>query len=95
MLERATVAVSLRSAWRHEARLNADVAVAHVALDLRLRNERGDRVDDDEVDRARADEHVGDLERLLAVVRLRDEELVGLHAELARVGRDRARAPRR
>ena len=34
-----------------------------------------------------ADEHVGDLERLLAVVGLRDEQLVGLHAELARVGR--------
>ena len=79
----------------HEARLQADVAVAHLALDLGLGHERRDRVDDDDVDRAGAHEHVGDLERLLAVVGLRDEQLVGLHAELARVGRRRARARRR
>ena len=70
----------------HEARLQADVAVAHVALDLGLGHERRDRVDDDDVDRAGAHEHVGDLERLLAVVGLADEQLVGLDAELARVG---------
>ena len=70
----------------HEARLQADVAVAHVALDFRLRDERSDRVDDDDVDRVGADEHVGDLEGLLAVVGLRDEQLVRLHAELARIG---------
>jgi hypothetical protein len=63
------------------------VAVAHVPLDLGLGDEGRDRVDDDDVDRAGADEHVGDLERLLAVVGLRDEELVRLDAELARVGR--------
>ena len=33
----------------------------------------------------RAHQHVGDLERLLAVVGLRDEQVLGLHAELARV----------
>src|SRR5437588_835855 len=34
--------------------------------------------DHDDVDRARADEGIGDLERLLAVVRLRDEQVVGV-----------------
>jgi len=35
------------------------------------------------VDRARANEHVGDLEGLLAVVGLGDEQLLGLYAQLA------------
>ena len=69
----------------HEARLQADVGVAHLALELGLRRQRRDRVDDDDVDGVRAHQHVGDLERLLAAVRLRDEQVVGPHAELARV----------
>ena len=34
VLDRLRLAVSLRSAWRHEAGLEADVGVAHLALDL-------------------------------------------------------------
>ena len=56
--------------------------VAHLALDLGLRHERGDGVDDDEVDGAGAHEHVGDLERLLTGVGLRHEELVDVDTEL-------------
>ena len=40
-----------------------------------------DRVDDDDVDRARAHQHVGDFEGLLAGVRLRDEQVVDVDAE--------------
>ena len=69
----------------HEARLQADVAVAHLALDLGLGDQRRHRVDDDHVHRTRAHQRVGDLERLLAVIRLRDQELVDVDAELARV----------
>jgi hypothetical protein len=65
----------------HQAGLQADVAVAHLALDLGLGRQRRDGVDHDDVDGVRAHEHVGDLERLLAEVGLRDQELVG-HAEL-------------
>ena len=53
----------------HEPRLEADVLVAHLALDLGLRHERRDRVDHDDVDRVAADERLGDLERLLAACR--------------------------
>ena len=67
---------------RHEAGLEADVAVAHLALDLGPGHEGRDRVDDDDVEGAGADEHVGDLERLLARVGLGDEERVGVDAEL-------------
>src|SRR5438309_1650629 len=64
----------------HEPGLEPDEAVPHLAFDLFARHERRDRVDDDDVDRARAHEGIGDLERLLAVVRLRDEQVVGVDA---------------
>ena len=59
--------------------------VAHLAFDLGLRRERGDGVDHHDVDRAGAHQHVGDLERLLAGVGLRDQHVVDVHAELFRV----------
>ena len=77
--------VILRSAWRHQPGLQADVAVAHLALDLGPRHQRGHRVDDDDVERAGADQHVGDLQGLLAGVRLGDQQRVGVDAELAGV----------
>ena len=70
---------------RHEAGLQTDVRVAHLAFDLRARHEGCDRVDDDQVDGTGTHEHVGDLERLLAGVGLRDEELIDVDAELAGV----------
>ena len=67
---------------RHQARLQPDVAVSHLALELGARDKRCDRVDDAHVERARADEHLEDLERLLAGVGLGHEEVVDIHAEL-------------
>ena len=66
----------------HQAGLEADVAVAHLALDLGPGHQGRDRVDDDDVEGAGADQHVGDLERLLAGVGLGDEQRVGVDAEL-------------
>ena len=63
------------------------MAVAHLAFDLRAGHQGRHRVDDDDVDRARADERVGDLEGLFAVVGLADQELVDVHAQLAGVAR--------
>src|SRR3989442_12273167 len=70
---------------RHEPGLETHLRLAHVALDLGAGYERGHRVDDQHVDRARAHQRIDDLERLLAVVGLGDEQVLGLHAELARV----------
>ena len=71
----------------HESRLQTDVAVAHLALDLGAGHEGRHRVDDDDVDGPGTDQHVGDLERLLTGVGLRHEQRVGVDAELLRVVR--------
>src|SRR5690606_27420250 len=47
----------------------------------RLRDERRDGVDDDQVHRARLDEGDGDVEPLLAAVWLGDEQPLEVHAE--------------
>ena len=70
---------------RHQARLQAHLRFAHLAFDFGARHERGDRVDDDDVDAVRAHEDFDDLERLLAVVGLRDQQVVEVDAELLRV----------
>jgi len=57
------------------------------ALDLGLGGERRHRVHHDDVHRVRAHQHVGDLERLLAVVRLRNQQLGHVDAQLLGVGR--------
>ena len=77
----------MRSAWLIEPGLDADEAVAHLALDLGARHEGRHGVDDDDVHAAGADQGLGDLERLLAGVRLADEELVDVDAAGAGVAR--------
>jgi hypothetical protein len=61
------------------------VRVAHLAFDLGSGYERGDRVDDDDVEGTGADQRVGDLERRLASVVLLHEQGVGVDTELLRV----------
>src|SRR5437588_479142 len=72
---------------RHQARLQSHVGITHLALDLRLRGQGGDRVDGDHVECARADQQLRDLERLLAGIRLRYEEIVDVDADSLRVRR--------
>ena len=59
--------------------------VPHLTFDLGLGRERCDGVDRDDVDRARANEQLADLERLLTGIRLRDEEVVDVDANPPRV----------
>ena len=77
--------VSFAERLAHEPRLQADVRVAHVALDFRLGDERGNGVHDDDVDCAAAHERLGDLQRLLAGIRLGDVEVVHLYADRFRI----------
>ena len=63
------------------------MGVAHLAFDFGLGHERGNGVDDDDVDAARTDQHVSDLKGLLTRVGLGDQEGVGVHAQGASVDR--------
>ena len=81
------VAGELAQRLAHQPRLQAGQLVAHLAFDLGLGHQRRHRVDDDDVDAARAHQHVGDLEPLLAGVRLRDQQVADVDAELAGVDR--------
>ena len=70
----------------HQARMEAHMAVAHLAFQFLARHQGRDRIDHQHIDRAGAHQRVGDLERLIAGVGLRDEELVDIDAELFRIG---------
>ena len=63
------------------------MAIAHLALNLGLRCQCGHRVNHDHVNRARAHQHVRDFQRLLTSVRLGHQQVVRVHAKLARVVR--------
>ena len=61
------------------------MGIAHFAFEFGARHKRRNRIDDDDIDCATADEDFRDFQRLLAAVRLRDEEVIHIDAELARV----------
>ena len=79
----------------HEPGLQADVAVAHFALDFGPRNQGGHRVDDDHVHRVGADEQLADFQGLLAGIGLADQQIIKLERPAAWPRTDRARARRR
>ena len=81
------VARELAHCLAHHPRLQPDRLIAHLAFELDARRQRRDGVQRDDVDGAGADEHVADLERLLAVVGLGDEQLVDVDPDLTRVER--------
>ena len=55
--------------------------VTHFALDFGFWCKCSDGIDDAHVDRARPDQHVGNLARLLAGVRLRDQQIIDIDTE--------------
>ena len=59
--------------------------IPHLTLNFSARSQRGHRVDDDERQGPRSNQGICDLEGLLSVVRLGDQELIGVDAELSRV----------
>src|SRR3984893_2440134 len=71
----------------HQPGVQTHMAVAHLAFELGARHQGCHRIDDQHVDRARTDEGVRDLQRLLAGIRLGDQQIVYIDAELAGIGR--------
>ena len=72
---------------RHQPRLQPHVRIAHLAIKLRLRNQRRHRVHHQHIDRTRPHQRLDNLQRLLAIVRLRDQQIVDVHAQLPRIQR--------
>ena len=71
----------------HQPSLQPDVRIAHLAFDLRLGHQCGNGIDDDDVKSPGADQHIRNLKRLFSRIRLRHDEGIGIHAELARIFR--------
>ena len=77
----------MRIAWLIRRACRPMWLIAHFAFDFGARHQRGDGIDHDHVDRARAHQRVGDLERLLAGIGLGDEQFVEIDPELAGIDR--------
>ena len=60
--------------------------VAHLAVQLSLGDERGDGIDDQHVNGAGADEGFGNLQSLFAAIRLRNQQVIDIDAQLFGVG---------
>ena len=79
----------------HHAGVQADERIAHFALDLGARGERGNRVDDHNINCARAHERFRNVQTLLAGIRLGNQQAVDIHAQRLVHRPGRAHAPRR
>ena len=77
-----TTAGQLAQRLRHQPRLQAHLRIAHFAFDFGVGHQRRNRVDHHDVDAAGAHQHFHDFERLLAVVGLRDQQIVDVDAQL-------------
>jgi hypothetical protein len=70
-----------------EPGLQTGLAVAHLAFKFGARHQRRDRIDHQNIDSAGAHQGIGDLERLLAGVGLRDQKVVDIDTKLSRIDR--------
>ena len=85
MWDRFTAPVSLRSAWLMR-RACSPTCVSPISPSISARGTSAATESiDHHVDRVAPDQHLGDLERLLARVRLGDQQVVDVHTELPRV----------
>jgi hypothetical protein len=71
----------------HEPRLQPHVGIPHFALDLRLGGEGRYRVHHDHIHGPRAHQHIGNLQGLLAGIRLGHQQLTHLDPQPLRVAR--------
>ena len=67
--------------------MQTDKGIAHFAFDFGARCQRGNRVDNHDVDRARAYERLRNVQTLLTGVRLGDQQAVNVNAECLGVNR--------
>src|SRR5476649_1405947 len=75
----------LAQGLRHQTCLQTWQGVTHVAFDLGAWRQGGHGVDHDQVDAARTHQRIADFQRLLARIRLRNQQFVQVDAQLLRV----------
>ena len=63
------------------------MGIAHLTFKFRLWHQSGDRVDNYDIDSARAHQRIGNFQRLLTGIRLRDEQFIKLNTQLLGVDR--------
>ena len=63
------------------------MGISHISVDLRLRHQSGHRVHDHYIHSAGANHHLRNLQRLLAVIRLRNIEVINIHADILCIDR--------
>ena len=63
------------------------MSVSHISLDLCLRYQRCDRVDDNDINGTAAGQHITDFQRLLSRILLGNQELLNPDAQILRIDR--------
>ena len=68
---------------RHQARLQAHMTIAHLAIQFGFGHQSGHRIDHQNVDGAGRHQSRRDFQRLLAVIGLRNQQVVHIDAQFA------------
>src|SRR5712692_1397594 len=71
----------LSESLRHEPSLKSDMTRTHLTINLRLRNQRGHRVNNDNIDNPRPYHHVSNLQCLLTCIRLRQQKMLSINPQ--------------
>src|SRR5262249_42237845 len=77
----------LAQGLRHQTRLESHMPITHLAIEFGFGHQGGDRVHDQDVNRPRTHKGLRNLKCLLAIIRLRDEQIVYVYSQLASVDR--------
>ena len=71
----------------HETSLQAYMRITHIAFDFRLWHKCRYRIDNDNINCTTAHQSLDDIERLLARIRLRNQQVIDIHTKLFRIDR--------
>jgi hypothetical protein len=83
----ATNAGEFAQGLGHQTGVQAHMAVAHLTFQFRLGHQGGHGIDHHDVDGAGGNQGAGDFERLLAMIGLRDYQIIHLHSQFGGVNR--------
>src|SRR5690606_36198842 len=72
---------------RHQPRLQPNVRIPHLTLDLSPRHQRSHRIHHHHINRARPHQQLHDLKRLLTRIRLRHQQVLNVHTQRSRIHR--------